>query len=163
MKKRLAIIIASDKGAAGTREDQSGPAIAGYMENLGYTLVATDILPDERAVLAARLAEIADGGQAELILTSGGTGFSPRDCTPEATADVCERMAPGLGEAMRAYSMQFTGRAMLSRATAGIRGTNLIINLPGSPKAVVECLDCIAPQLDHGIEILTGAGGECAR
>ena len=104
-----------------------------------------------------------DEGTADLILTTGGTGFSPKDCTPEATLEVIERQAPGIPEAMRAYSLQFTGRAMLSRAVAGIRGKTLIVNLPGSPKAVSETLEYIFPQLAHGVEILTGAASDCAR
>jgi len=161
--KRVAIITASDKGSRGKREDKSGPAVRDYMEKLGFETVSLEVLPDDREKLAGRMAELADGGLAELILTTGGTGFSPRDVTPEATLDVSERLVPGFGEAMRAYSMQFTGRAMLSRATAGIRRGTLIINLPGSPKAVVECLDCIGGQLDHAVGILTGSAGECAR
>lgn len=161
--RRAAIIVSSDSGYRGEREDLSGPVARKRLEAAGYEVVSVEILPDERAMLAERMAAIADGGEAELILTSGGTGFSPRDWTPEATGDVCERMAPGLGEAMRAYSMQFTGRAMLSRATAGIRQRTLIVNLPGSPKAVSECLDCILPQLDHALGILTGEAANCAR
>lgn len=106
---------------------------------------------------------IADDGRAELILTTGGTGLSPRDVTPKATQDVAERMVPGIAEAMRAYSMQFTPRAMLSRAVSAIRGQTLIINLPGSPKAVRECLEYLLPTLEHGLEILTGQANNCAR
>ena len=109
------------------------------------------------------MAQIADEDRAELILTTGGTGFSPRDCTPEATEDICERRVPGIPEAMRAYSMQFTGRAMLSRQAAGIRKGTLIVNLPGSPKAVRECLEYILPHLGHGIDILRGDASNCAR
>ena len=132
--KRVAIITSSDMGYQGKREDLSGPAIT----------------------------EIADGNQAELILTTGGTGFSPRDVMPEATEDITERKVPGIPEAIRAYSMTITNRAMLSRATAGIRKQTLIINLPGSPKAVKESLEYIIGALDHGIEIMTGEAGNCA-
>ena len=114
-------------------------------------------------MLSERMAEIADNGEAELILTTGGTGFSPRDIMPEATEDIIDRRVPGIPEAMRAYSMTITKRAMLSRATAGIRKKTLIINLPGSPKAVKESLEYIIDALGHGIEIMTGEAGNCAR
>ena len=138
--KRVAIIVSSDSGFRGEREDLSGPEIRRIMEANGYTIVSATILPDEREQLAQAMADIADQGLADLILTSGGTGFSPRDCMPEATNDVIQRAVPGIPEAMRAYSMQVTKRAMLTRAAAGIRNRTLIINLPGSPKAVRECL-----------------------
>ena len=133
------------------------------MEEHGYQVVSCKILPDEQEMLEQEMKRIADGNLAELILTTGGTGFSPRDCTPEATAAVTERAVPGIPEAMRAYSMQLTKRAMLSRSTAGIRKRTLIINLPGSPKAVRECLEFIITELDHGIEIMTGKASDCAR
>ena len=133
------------------------------MEKNGYEVVSADILPDDRKMLSERMAEIADSGAAELILTTGGTGFSPRDITPEATEDIIDRRVPGIPEAMRAYSMTITKRAMLSRATAGIRKKTLIINLPGSPKAVKESLEYIIDALGHGIEIMTGETGNCAR
>ena len=122
-----------------------------------------EILPDDRAILGNRMKESADKELAELVLTTGGTGFSQRDVTPEATEDIIERRVPGIPEAMRAYSMTITKRAMLSRAAAGIRKKTLIINLPGSPKAVRESLDYIVGALDHGIEILTGEASNCAR
>ena len=153
--KRVAIITSSDTGYRGEREDLSGPVIKEIVEREGYEVVSMDILPDDQ--------EIADKEFAELILTTGGTGFSERDVTPEATEEVIERRVPGIPEAMRAYSMTITKRAMLSRATAGIRGKTLIINLPGSPKAVRESLDYIIDALGHGIEILTGEAGNCAR
>ena len=175
--KRVAIITSSDMGFQGKREDLSGPAIQEIVEREGYQVVSMDILPDDRAMLSRRMAEIADENQAELILTTGGTGFSPRDVMPEATEDiterkvvtpeatlaVCDRNAPGIAEAIRAYSMTITKRAMLSRATAGIRKKTLIINLPGSPKAVKESLEYIIGALGHGIEIMTGEAGNCAR
>ena len=139
--KRAAIITASDSGSRGEREDLSGPAIREILEREGYQVTAMELLPDDRAMLAGKMREIADSGKADLILTTGGTGFSQRDVTPEATEDIIERRVPGIPEAMRAYSMTITKRAMLSRATAGIRGTTLIINLPGSPKAVRESLE----------------------
>lgn len=161
--KRAAIITSSDKGYRGEREDLSGPAIREILEREGYEVVSMDILPDDRAMLSKRMAEIADNGRAELILTTGGTGFSQRDVMPEATEDIIERRVPGIPEAIRAYSMTITRRAMLSRATAGIRRQTLIINLPGSPKAVRESLGYIVDSLAHGIEILTGEAADCAR
>lgn len=160
---RVAIITSSDSGAKGLREDVSGPLIQRIVEGLGATVVSYELLPDEREQLAEAMRRIADEGKADLILTTGGTGFSMRDCMPEATLDVVERQVPGIPEAMRAYSMQFTGRAMLSRAMAGIRKETLIVNLPGSPKAVGETLEYIFPQLVHGVEILTGAAADCGR
>lgn len=161
--KRVAIITSSDMGYQGKREDLSGPAIKEIVEREGYQVVSMDILPDDRSMLSKRMAEIADENLAELILTTGGTGFSPRDVMPEATEDITERKVPGIPEAIRAYSMTITPRAMLSRATACIRKQTLIINLPGSPKAVKESLEYILPSLQHGLEILTGAATNCAR
>ena len=161
--KRTAIITSSDSGYAGEREDLSGPVIKEIVEKAGYQVVSMDLLPDDRKMLSDRMKEIADNNMAELILTTGGTGFSPRDVMPEATEDIIERRVPGIPEAMRAYSMTITKRAMLSRASAGIRKKTLIINLPGSPKAVRESLEYIIDALDHGIEIMTGEAGNCAR
>lgn len=161
--KRAAIITASDSGYRGDREDLSGPAIREILEKEGYEVTAMELLPDDRAMLAGKMRKIADSGSADLILTTGGTGFAPRDVTPEATEEVIERRVPGIPEAMRAYSMTITKRAMLSRATAGIRGKTLIINLPGSPKAVRESLEYIIGALDHGLEILSGEASDCAR
>ena len=162
--KRVAIITSSDTGYRGEREDLSGPAIREIVEKNGYEVVSMDILPDDRQMLSERMKEIADSNAAELILTTGGTGFSPRDIMPEATEDIVDRRVPGIPEAMRAYSMTITKRAMLSRATAGIRKKTLIINLPGSPKAVKESLEYIIDALGHGIEIMTGeCTFNCAR
>lgn len=161
--KRVAVITSSDKGYRGEREDLSGPTVKEIMEKNGYQVVSLEILPDEREMLSKRMAHIADENLAELILTTGGTGFSKRDVMPEATEDVIQRRVPGIPEAMRAYSLTITKRAMLSRATAGIRGGTLIINLPGSPKAVRESLEYIVDALGHGIEILTGEAAECGR
>ena len=161
--KRAAIITASDSGYRGEREDLSGPAIREILEREGYEVISMDILPDDQVMLAGKLQEIADSEKAELILTTGGTGFSERDVTPEATAEVIERKVPGIPEAIRAYSMTITKRAMLSRATAGIRGKTLIVNLPGSPKAVRESLEYIIDALAHGLEILSGEARDCAR
>ncbi len=159
---RAAIITSSDSGYAGEREDLSGPVIRELLEENGYEVVHSILLPDDRKMLAKEMARIADEGVAELLLTTGGTGFSPRDCMPEATADIAERPAPGIPQAIRAYSMTITPRAMLSRAAAGIRKSTLIINLPGSPKAVRESLEYILPALGHGLEILTGTASDCA-
>ena len=161
--KRAAIITASDAGYRGEREDLSGPAIKEILEREGYEVISMDILPDDQVMLAGKLQEIEDSEKAELILTTGGTGFSERDVTPEATEEVIERKVPGIPEAIRAYSMTITKRAMLSRATAGIRGKTLIVNLPGSPKAVRESLEYIIDALAHGLEILSGEARDCAR
>lgn len=157
------VITASDKGAEGLRDDKSGELIEKMMLEANFRLIGRDILPDERDLLAERMRVLADRGDVDLILTTGGTGFSPRDWTPEATMDVCERMTPGISEALRAESMKITGRAMLSRASSGIRKQTLIVNLPGSPKAVREHLEILIPQLDHGLAILTGRAHDCAQ
>lgn len=160
---KVGIITASDKASAGERMDQSAGVIEEYMNTMGWSVVSYKVVPDEFEVLRQELAEAADGIKLDLILTTGGTGFGPRDITPEATSAVIERPVPGIPEAMRLGSLKKTPRAMLSRATAGIRGCTLIVNLPGSPRAVRECLDIIVPALAHGLEILSGRGGECAR
>ena len=160
---RVAIITLSDAGHAGQREDKSGPAIRELVEAAGYEVVHTALLPDGIEPLASELRRLCDNDLADLVLTTGGTGFSPRDLTPEATLSVTERPAPGIAEAMRYRSLQITPRAMLSRAAAGIRKQTLMVNLPGSPKAVRECLEYILPALGHGLEILRGTAGECAR
>lgn len=160
---RVAIVTLSDKGAAGQRTDESGAVIREIAEQNGYEVVSYTLLPDEREQISAELRRLCDENAAELVLTTGGTGFSPRDCTPEATLDVAERLAPGIAEAMRYSSLNITKRAMLSRAVAVIRGGTLIVNLPGSPKAVRENLEYVIPALGHGLEILTGRAGECAR
>ena len=161
--KRVAIITSSDTGYRGEREDLSGPAIREIVEKNGYKVVSMDILPDDRAMLSKKMAELADNNTAELILTTGGTGFSKRDVTPEATKAVIEREVPGIPMAILQYSLTITERAMLSRAAAGIRGETLIVNLPGSPKAVDEALNYIMPSLKHGLDILLGNDAECAR
>ena len=156
-------ITLSDKGAAGEREDKSGPLIGEILTDAGYDVVEGVLIPDEPETLKQQLIRLADQRQVNVIFTTGGTGFSPRDLTPEATAEVCDRMTPGISEAVRAYSMTKTPTAMLSRAASGIRGETLIINLPGSPKAVRECLEFLLHPLEHGLEILLGRKGECAR
>ncbi len=160
---KVGIITASDKGSRGEREDKSGELIKEIMSANGYEVAKWDILPDERELISDELINMSDNLDIHLILTTGGTGFSPRDWTPEATLDVIDRQAPGISEAMRYYSLQITPKAMLSRSVSGIRGETLIINLPGSPKAVKENLEFILPALKHGLEILKGIAGECAR
>lgn len=159
----VAILTISDTGYAGQREDGSGAEIETQVLKRGYALVRRAILPDEEAMIREELIRLSDHDAVSLILTTGGTGFSVRDVTPEATLAVVDRLCPGIPEAMRAYSLTFTKRAMLSRAVAGIRGKSLIVNLPGSPKAVRECLEYVLDELAHGLDILTGRDGECAR
>ena len=157
---KVAIITASDKGYAGEREDKSGSVIEEIVTAHELEVTGKVILPDDRQMLSDQMLNYCHQG-IDLILTTGGTGFSARDVMPEATEDVIERRVPGIPEAIRAYSMTITKRAMLSRATAGIRRQTLIINLPGSPKAVRESLEYIISALGHGIEILTGETGNC--
>lgn len=156
-----AVITLSDKGFAGEREDKSGPLIQEMLQKEGYEIVETLLLPDSRAGLQQQMIRLADQRQVNLILTTGGTGFSMRDVTPEATIAVCDRMAMGIADAIRQYSLTITGRAMLSRAVSGIRKGTLIVNLPGSPKAVRESLEYVLPHLGHGLGILRGTDGEC--
>lgn len=163
MAYRVAIITLSDKGARGEREDRSGPVIREMVTAAGYEVVSTQLLSDDREGLEAALIEICDQQKADLILTTGGTGFSMRDNAPEATLNVAERNVPGIAEAMRMNSLKYTPRGMLSRAASAIRRFTLIVNLPGSPKAVRENLEYILPVLDHGIAILVGDAAECAR
>lgn len=158
-----AVITLSDKGSAGEREDKSGPKIVEMIEEAGYDVKETLLLPDGRDALEKQLIRLADQRQINVIFTTGGTGFAERDVTPEATTAVCDRMANGIADAIRNYSMTITPRAMFSRAVSGIRKKTLIINLPGSPKAVQEALEFLLPNLGHGIGILRGSEGECAR
>ena len=153
---RAAILTASDRSFRGEREDKSGPKIAEMLTAAGYRVGSLLLLPDDEDGLAEALIRLADEEQPDVIFTTGGTGFSPRDRMPEATKRVIERETPGISEAIRAYSMQITPRAMLSRAVSGIREKTLIVNLPGSPKAVQECLEFLLPPLEHGLGILRG-------
>lgn len=159
----LGIIVASDKGSRGERLDKSGTLIKEIMEKNNYSVEKYAILPDQQDLLMEELIHMSDVLKLDLVLTTGGTGFSQRDVTPEATLSVIERQTPGISEAIRYNSFQVTPRAMLSRAVSGIRKNTLIINLPGSPKAVKESLEYILPSLDHGLEILKGSASECAR
>jgi len=156
------VITVSDKGYAGEREDTAGPVVAELLAKNGYQVVSQVIVPDELPMIEEALKKASDEMDAPLIVTTGGTGFSLRDVTPEATKAVCERMVPGIPEAMRLASMKITDRAMLSRMESGIRGASLIVNLPGSPKAARENLESVLPALGHGLEILRGESGECA-
>lgn len=160
---QAAVVTLSDKGAKGEREDKSGPVLEEILRGAGFEIAERVILPDDQKRIEKELIRLSDGRQVDLILTTGGTGFSKRDCTPEATLAVATRNAPGIAEAIRAYSMQYTKRAMLSRGASVIRHGTLIINLPGSPKAVKESMECILDQLSHGLGILTGREAECAR
>lgn len=160
---KAAVITLSDKGYAGEREDKSGPLLCEMITEAGYEVKETILLPDEQKEIEKCLCKLCDTDKVDVIFTTGGTGFSPRDCTPEATMAVAERNVPGIAEAMRMASLQVTPRAMLSRGVSVIRGKTLIVNLPGSPKAVRENLEVILPALDHGLAILSGRDGECAR
>ena len=162
-KFRVGIITASDKGSLGQREDLSGPVIKEILEAEGYEIISSKVLPDDEDCLYEEMVRLADAEKADLILTTGGTGLSPRDNTPEATLRAATKNVPGIAEAIRYQSLQITPRAMLSRAVSVMRNRTLIVNLPGSPKAVRECLGFLLPSLSHGLGIMTGAEGECAR
>ena len=157
------VITCSDKGFLGERADESGPRAQKILEEAGYHVVETIILPDEPEALKAQLKRLSDGRQVDLVVTSGGTGFSPRDMAPEATMAIADRNAPGIAEYIRFRSMQVTGRARLGRGVSVIRGKTLIVNLPGSPKAVEESLGFILGHLRHGLEVLRGTVSECAQ
>ena len=152
---RIGILTVSDRSARGERPDLSGPAIEKTITDQGWSVIRMEIMPDEMLMLKEALANWADSGKMDIILTTGGTGFSPRDVTPEATKAVIERDAPGLVEAMRTASLKVTAHAMLSRASAGIRGRTLIVNLPGSPRGAIENLNVILPVLKHAVELLS--------
>ena len=158
-----AVLTVSDRSFRGERPDGGGPLVAEMLKNAGYEVTVTAIVPDEQAQIEEKLRQIADSGDVQLLVTTGGTGFAPRDVTPEATLTVCDRLTPGIPEAMRYASMQVTNRAMLSRAQAGIRKGTLIINLPGSPKAARENLEAVLPALSHGLEMLSGRPADCAK
>ena len=157
-----AVITVSDRCFEGEREDLGGPVVCQILEAAGYQLEYTVIVPDEQGLIRQELIKCADELDIALIMTTGGTGFSNRDVTPEATIAVCTKMTPGIPEVMRAESQKITNRAILARQQAGIRGESLIINLPGSPKAAKENLEAVLPALDHGLEMLRGAKRDCA-
>ena len=158
---RAAILTLSDRGAAGMREDESGRLIGEIISGIGAVVHHAEVLPDERQVIVTSLRNLADSGTIDLILTTGGTGVSPRDVTPEATREVIDRELPGMAEAMRAESFKITPHAVISRAVAGIRGETLIINLPGSPRAVRENLAVVLPALPHAIAKIRGDMNDC--
>ncbi|MEI6578019.1 MAG: MogA/MoaB family molybdenum cofactor biosynthesis protein [Eubacteriales bacterium] len=158
---KMAVLCISDSGFAGEREDKSGPLIIEMMKDMAQ-IVLYKCLPDEQDMISEEMVKICKDGEADIILTTGGTGFAPRDVTPEATLAVIERQVPGIPEAMRQKSLEITDRAMLSRAVAGIRGKTLIINLPGSPKAVKENLETVMPVLGHAVELIHDRVKNCA-
>lgn len=158
-----AVLTASDRGARGEREDKSGKVIEEIVQRLGGEVREYAMVPDDLESIREKLIYFADQLKAEVILTTGGTGLSPRDNTPEATLSVIEKVVPGLAEVMRSESLKKTPHAMLSRAVCGVRGNSLIINLPGSPKAVRECLEFIEPALPHAIELMKGRVSDCAQ
>jgi molybdopterin adenylyltransferase len=155
---RIGIVTSSDSCAAGTRADGSGPALAELAQQRGWTIAGYRLCADDPDALAAALVELADVEHADVVFTTGGTGFGPRDVAPEATAAVCDRMAPGIAEHIRAESAKVTPRAMLSRGAAGLRGRTLVINLPGSLKAAREAFGFVADQLEHAVEMMAGGG-----
>ena len=159
---KTAILTISDKGSRGERVDETGPAIRYELGETEYSIDYYKIVPDEKLEIEQELIYLCDELGVDLILTNGGTGFSKRDVTPEATKNVIEKYVPGFGEAMRMKSLAITPKAMLSRSISGIRGNTLIINLPGSPKGAVENLQFVLPAIPHGIAILTGEASECA-
>ena len=160
---KAAVLTISDRCFRGERPDEGGPLVVRLLEDAGFSVIFTDIVPDEQAQIEAAMRNIADNHIADLLISTGGTGFAPRDVTPEATLAVCERITPGIPEAMRYASLQITNRAMLSRAQAGIRKGTLIINLPGSPKAAKENLEAVIPALEHGLTMLQGQPADCAK
>ena len=158
-----AVVTISDRCFQGLRPDEGGPLVVKILTDAGYAVAETVLVPDEQPEIEAALRRLADEGSYPLIVTTGGTGFAPRDVTPAATLAVCERLTPGIPEAMRYASLQVTPRAMLSRAQAGIRGGSPIVNLPGSPKAARENLEAALPTLAHGLEMLSGRPADCAK
>ncbi|SMC20093.1 molybdopterin adenylyltransferase [Desulfacinum hydrothermale DSM 13146] len=161
--KTMAIVTVSDKASQGLREDASGEALRRRMEDAGFELVWSAVVPDEPERIKAALMEAVDGRAVALVLTTGGTGVAPRDVTPEATQEVCERLVPGMAEVMRLESLKKTPHAMISRAVVGIRGRSLLVNLPGSPKGAVENVEAILPALPHALAKIQGDPSDCAQ
>jgi molybdenum cofactor synthesis domain-containing protein len=160
---KAAILTLSDKGSRGERADVSGPALASWLAEREVAVVRTEVIPDEADLISAKLAEWADSGEFDLILTTGGTGVSPRDVTPEATVRVLDRVIPGFGEAMRAFSLTKTPQAMISRAVSGVRKQTLIVNLPGSPRGAIENLEAVWPAIPHALKKIQGDMGDCVK
>mgnify|MGYP000667955023 CR=1 FL=1 len=160
---KAAVLTVSDRSFRGERPDAGGPLVVEILKNAGYAVTETAIVPDEKGRIEAALRQWCDREPVDLIVTTGGTGFAPRDVTPEATLAVCDRLTPGIPEAMRYASMQVTNRAMLSRAVSVIRKKTLIINLPGSPKACQECMDVFLDTIPHGLDLLRGEVRDCGR
>ncbi len=158
---KAAILTLSDQGSRGERADLSGPALASWLSGRGVEIARTEIIPDEADLISSKLAEWADGGEFDLILTTGGTGVSPRDVTPEATLRVMDRTIPGFSEAMRAASLAKTPQAMISRAVSGVRKQTLIVNLPGSPRGAIENLEVVWPAIPHALKKIQGDMGDC--
>jgi molybdenum cofactor synthesis domain-containing protein len=161
VKYTAAVLTVSDKASIGEREDTGGPLLASLLTEAGFDVRIAEIVPDEILQIKGKLKEYADVYDIALIATTGGTGFSPRDVTPEATMDICDRLTPGIPEAMRRESFKITNRAVLTREAAGIRKRSLIINLPGSPKAIRENLEVVLPSLEHGLDVLRGGPADC--
>lgn len=159
---RAAVLTVSDRSAAGSREDLAGPAVVQFLRSKGLEVPWTAVVPDEEDRIREQLIAWADGDAPDLIVTSGGTGLSPRDVTPEATLSVAERVVPGMAEAMRSKSLEKTPHAMISRAVVGIRGRTLIINVPGSPKGAVENIETVMPAIEHAVAKIQGDPSDCA-
>ncbi len=160
---KAAVLTMSDRGARGEREDISGPVVIDMLKHLPAEVVSYEVIPDDAAIIEERLVGLADKGGVDIIVTTGGTGVSPRDVTPEATRAVIDRELPGMSEAMRAESLKNTPHAMLSRAVCGIRGKTLIVNLPGSPRAAKENLSVVLPAIPHAVAKICGSDEECGR
>ena len=160
---KAAILTLSDKGSRGERADLSGPALASWLRERAVQIARTELIADESDLISAKLAEWADGGEFDLILTTGGTGVSPRDVTPEATERVLDRVIPGFGEAMRAASLSKTPLAMISRAVCGVRKRTLIVNLPGSPRGAIENLEAVWPAIPHAVKKIQGDADDCVK
>ena len=163
MNIKVAIVTVSDKGSAGLREDLSGPAIAECLPEAGYDVISREIIPDEQDQIEELLVTLCDVKGADVILTTGGTGLSLRDVTPEATIQVAHKVIPGISEALRVQTAVKAPRSMLSRGVSVVRGQTIIINFPGSPKAVRECMEIVLPVLEHAVSVLKGAVSECAQ